>query len=167
MFWCMIPKKPALGLDPRVGPGFPPSRSPLRRAKEGRNAYAQGKSLSHGDLSTADTLGSARKSDIETTTYISAGWIAHGEAAQSHHYLCRYRLDPHAFDVSAYSGDRPGDRRFRHRGGRGGGRDCPSACARPAGRASRSVAASLRAVPQGDQTALERGGEHHYRRCPD
>src|SRR5580698_2891856 len=32
----MIPKKPVTGVDPVMGPGFPPSRSPLRRAKEGR-----------------------------------------------------------------------------------------------------------------------------------
>ena len=34
--WSVDPKKPALGLDPRVETGFPPSRNPLRRAKEGR-----------------------------------------------------------------------------------------------------------------------------------
>src|SRR6202795_850674 len=41
----MIPKKLVLGLDPRMEPGFPPSRSPLRRAKEGRKRSCSNKML--------------------------------------------------------------------------------------------------------------------------
>ena len=44
----MIPKKPAPGLDPRVGTGFPPSRSPLWRAKEGRKRPCSNKKLEPG-----------------------------------------------------------------------------------------------------------------------
>ena len=57
-----------------------------------------------------------------------------------------------------------GDRRCRHRRGRGGRRHRPSARAQPAGRTSRPDAGGLRALPQGDQAALQRGGEHHHRR---
>ena len=60
-----------------------------------------------------------------------------------------------------------GDRRRRHRRGRSRRRDRPSACAQPAGRPSRPDAGGLRAVPQGDQAALQRGGEHHHRRRAD
>jgi len=43
----MIPKKPAPDLI-RVGTGFPPSRSPLRRAKEGRKRSCSNKNLEPG-----------------------------------------------------------------------------------------------------------------------
>src|ERR1700675_810180 len=41
----MIPKMPVPGLDPRMDTGFPPSRSPLRRAKEGRKRSCSTKML--------------------------------------------------------------------------------------------------------------------------
>src|SRR5512140_3592488 len=111
-----------------AGPVVDPGKHPVFGI-----AHAQVKSLRQGGLSMADTLGSPLTSDNETTTYIPAGWIAHGEAAQSHHYLCRYRLASHALDVSAHTGDPPADRRCRHRGGRSRCGDCPPACAQPAG----------------------------------
>ena len=129
--------------------------------------YVHATVLPAGDLRLADTLGSPAKSNRENKTLTSPGWKAHGESTQSHHYLCRYRLDPYALDVAASAGDRPGDRRCRDRRGRGRRGDRASACAQSAGRPARSVAGGLRAVPQGDQAALQRGGEHHHRRRAD
>ena len=60
-----------------------------------------------------------------------------------------------------------GDRRRRDRRGRSRRRHRPSARAQPAGRPARPVAGGVRAVPQGDQAALRRGGEHHHRRRAD
>ena len=60
-----------------------------------------------------------------------------------------------------------GDRRRRDRRGRGRRRHRASARAQSAGRPARPDAGGLRAVPQGDQAALERGGEHHHRRRAD
>src|SRR5215468_9440114 len=64
-----------------------------------------------GDFRTADTLGSPAKSICQSKTLTSSGWKAHGEVAESHYYLCCHRVDPHAVDVAASSGDRAGDRR--------------------------------------------------------
>ena len=44
----MIPKKLAPGLDPGVGTGFPPSRSPFRRAKEDRKRSCANEQLCNG-----------------------------------------------------------------------------------------------------------------------
>jgi cytochrome c len=43
--WSMTPEKHALGHDPRVEAGLPPSRSPLRRAKEVRKRSCSNKSI--------------------------------------------------------------------------------------------------------------------------
>src|SRR6185437_2490397 len=64
-----------------------------------------------GDSRLADTLGSSPKSNRENKTVTSPGWKAHGESTQSHHYLCRYRLNSYALDVAASAGDRRADRR--------------------------------------------------------
>ena len=62
---------------------------------------------------------------------------------------------------------RAGDRRRRDRRCGSGRRDRASARAQSAGRPARPDAGSVRAVSQGDQAALQRGGEHHDRRRAD
>ena len=89
------------------------------------------------------------------------------EQTQSHCHLRHHRLDPYAVDVAPPAGDGRGDRRSRHRRGRGGRGDRPSARARSRRRTPRSVATGFRAIPQGDQAALELRGQHHHRRRPD
>ncbi len=81
-------------------------------------------------------------------------WPRVQEIQQGHHHLRRHRLDPHAVDVAASAGHRPGDRRRRGRRGRGRRRGRASACAQSEGRPARPDARGVRAVPQGDQAAL-------------
>ena len=91
----------------------------------------------------------------------------HGQGPQSHHHLRRHGLDPHAVDVAAPADHGERDRGRRHRRGRGrrGGR--APARARSQGRPARSVAGGVRAVPQGDQAALQLRDQHHHRRRAD
>ena len=89
------------------------------------------------------------------------------QAPQSHHHLRRHRRDPHAVDVAAPADHAGGDRRRRDRRRRGRRRDRPPARARPEdGRPDQSPG-GLRAVPAGDQAALELRHQHHHRRRAD
>src|SRR5512143_4159184 len=155
-----------------TNPAAHPSEAPIPHSAPMRTAggFADGVLestillwLRAGDFCTADTLGSTTKSICQSKTLTSSGWKAHGEGAQSHHYLCCYRLDSHSVDVSASAGDRPGNRGCRHRRGRGRRGDCPPPRAQPARRPSRSDAGGVSSIPQGDQAAVECRGEHHHR----
>src|SRR6185437_3560303 len=106
---CLAATKPAA--QPKDAPA--PHKAPIRiecLAAAGC-AFTSTAVVPAGDLRLADTLGSQPKSNRENRTVTSPGWKAHGEITQSHYYLCRYRLDPHAVDVAAFAGDRRADRR--------------------------------------------------------
>ena len=90
-----------------------------------------------------------------------------GQRPQSHHHLRRHRLDPHALDVAASADHGERDRGRGHRRGRGRRGHRAPARPQPQGRPTRPVAGGVRAVPQGDQAALQLRGQHHHRRGAD
>ena len=121
-----------------------------------------------GDLSPPDTLGSRRKSNREIRTLAFTGIETLMAKSRKVIITCAVTGSIHTPSMSPHLPvTAAADRRRRDRRGRGGRRDRPSACAQPAGRPARPDAGGLRAVPQGDQAALQRGGEHHHRRRAD
>ena len=102
---CLAATNPAAQPSAAAVPHSTPIRMPEDRAAAGCVSCSTAK-VPAGDLAPADKLGSRLKSNREIKSLTLPGWKAHGEAAQSHHHLCRNRLDPHALDVAASAGDR-------------------------------------------------------------